>query len=81
MGRREYSSLGTCSVGPLTAQERKEPEEPWLLGRSLGRYVGELLCLGSWGCIFLMTGAQGRLVPVLQNLRFSHLPLSVAPLQ
>ena len=79
MGRREYSGLGTCSVGPLTAQERKEPEEPLLVGRSLGHYVGELLCLGSWGLIFLMTGVQGRLVPVLQNLRFSHLPLSVAP--
>ena len=69
---------GDLFCGSLTAQERKEPEEPWLVGRSPGRYVGELLCLGSWGHTFLMTGVQGRLVPVLQNLRFSHRPLSVA---
>ena len=33
--------LGTCSVGSLTARERKEPEEPWLVGRSWGITLGD----------------------------------------
>ena len=70
--------LVTCSVGFLTAQERKEPEESWLLGRSQG-VVGECPCLDSWGHMFLRPRIQESLVPVVQILRFSHLPLSVAP--
>ena len=70
--------LGACSVGSLTAQERKEPEESWLLGRSQG-VVGECPCLDSWGHMFLRPRIQESLVPVVQILRFSHLPLSVSP--
>ena len=33
----------------------------------------------SWDHLFLMPGIQESLVPVVQILRFSHLPLSVAP--
>ena len=33
--------LGTCSVGSLTAQKRKESEEPWLLGSSQGITLGQ----------------------------------------
>ena len=33
--------LGTCSVGPLTTQKRKESEEPLLLGRSQGIIRGK----------------------------------------
>ena len=33
--------LGACSVGSLTARERKEPEEPWLVGRSWGITLGD----------------------------------------
>ena len=70
--------LVTCSVGSLTSQERKEPEESWLLGRSQG-IVGESPCLGSRGHMFLRPRIQESLVQVVQILRFSHLPLSVAP--
>ena len=73
--------LGTCSVGSLTAQERKESEEPLAVGEEPGRYVGELPYPGSWGQNVLMPGVQMGLVPMMQNLRFSHLPLSVAPHQ
>ena len=73
--------LGTCSVGSLTAQERKESEEPLAVGEEPGRYVGELPYPGSWGQKVLMPGVQMGLVPMLQNLRFSHLPVSVAPHQ
>ena len=70
--------LVTCSVGSLTSQERKEPEESWLLGRSQG-VVGECPCLDSWGHMFLRPRIQESLAPVVQILRFAHLPLSVAP--
>ena len=73
--------LVTCSVGSLTAQERKESEEPLAVGEEPGRYVGELPDPGSWGQKVLMPGVQMGLVPMLQNLRFSHLPVSVAPHQ
>ena len=33
--------LGTCSVGSLTTQKRKESEEPLLLGRSQGIIRGK----------------------------------------
>lgn len=33
--------LGTCSVGSLTTQKRKESEKPWLLGRSQGIIQGK----------------------------------------
>ena len=33
--------LGTCSAGSLTAQKRKESEEPWLLGSSQGITLGK----------------------------------------
>ena len=73
--------LGTCSVYSLTAQERKQSEEPLAVGEEPGRYVGELPYPGSWGQNVLMPGVQMGLVPMMQNLRFSHLPLSVAPHQ
>ena len=41
MGKGEYSVLGTCSVGSLTTQKRKESEKPWLLGRSQGIIQGK----------------------------------------
>ena len=72
--------LGTCSAGSLTTQKRKESEEPWLLGSSQGITVGQspalmsrVKCSHAWG--------QRRLVPMLENLRNSHLPLNVAPHQ
>ena len=73
--------LGTCSLGSLTAQERKESEEPLAVGEEPRHYFEEIPCLGSWGQKVLMPGVQMGLVPMLQNLRFSHLPLSVAPHQ
>ena len=33
--------LGACSVGSLTAQERKEPEESWLVGENQGIMFGK----------------------------------------
>ena len=33
--------LGTCSVGSLTAQKRKQSEELWLLGSSQGITLGQ----------------------------------------
>ena len=76
--RENTQILGTCSVGSLTAQKRKESEEPWLLGNSQGITLGQspalmsrVKCSHAWG--------QRRLVPMLENLRNSHLPLSVAP--
>ena len=72
---------GDLFCGSLTAQERKESEEPLAVGEEPGRYVGELPYPGSWGQKVLMPGVQMGLVPMLQNLRFSHLPVSVAPHQ
>ena len=40
--------LGTCSVGSLTTQKRKESEEPWLLGSSQGITLGQYPALMSW---------------------------------
>ena len=40
--------LGTCSVSSLTAQKRKESEEPWLLGSSQGITLGQSPALMSW---------------------------------
>ena len=70
--------LGTCSAGSLTTQKRKESEEPWLLGSSQGITLGQSPALMSWVKCSHARG-QGRLVPMLENLRNSHLPLSVAP--
>ena len=39
--RENTQILGTCSVGSLTAQKRKESEEPWLLGSSQGISLGQ----------------------------------------
>ena len=33
--------LGACSVGSLTAQENKQPEEPWLVGDNQGVMLGK----------------------------------------
>ena len=40
--------LGTCSVGSLTAQKRKQSEELWLLGSSQGITLGQSPALMSW---------------------------------
>ena len=72
--------LGACSVGSLTAQERKEPEEPWLVGENQGIMFGKSPALVPKVKV-LMPGVQVSLVPMVQILRISHLPLSVAPHQ
>ena len=41
--RENTQILGTCSVGSLTTQKRKESEEPWLLGSSQGITLGNPL--------------------------------------
>ena len=68
---------GDLFCGSLTAQERKESEEPLAVGEEPGRYVGELPYPGSWGQKVLMPRIQVSLVPMVQILRFSH--LSVDP--
>ena len=70
--------LGTCPTGSLTAQKRKESEEPWLLGSSQGITLGQSPALMSRVKCSHARG-QRRLLPMLENLRNSHLPLSVAP--
>ena len=70
--------LGTCSAGSLTAQKRKESEELWLLGSSQGITLGQSPALMSRVKCSHARG-QRRLLPMLENLRNSHLPLSVAP--
>ena len=67
--------LRTWSVGSLTAEERKESEDSLAFGEKPGCYVGELPSPGSQSQKVLMTEVQVALVPVLQILRFSHLPV------
>ena len=69
--------LGTCPTGSLTAQKRKESEEPWLLGSSQGITLGQSPDLMSRVKCSHARG-QRRLLPMLENLRNSHLPLNVA---
>ena len=57
----------------LTAQERKEPEEPWLVGENQGIMFGKSPALVPKVKV-LMPGVQVSLVPVVQILRFLHCP-------
>ena len=65
--------LVTCSVGSLTTQELKEPEESWLLGRSRGIMLGNAPALVPRATCFSGPGSKS-LVPVVQILKFSHSP-------
>ena len=65
--------LVTCSVGSLTTQDMKEPEESWLLGRSRGIMLGNAPALVPRATCFSGPGSKS-LVQVVQILKFSHSP-------
>ena len=65
-------------MGSLTAQERKESEEPLAVEEEPGRYVWELPFPVFPGEKVLMPRVQVGPVPMVQILRISHLPLSVS---
>ena len=70
--------LGTCSLGSDLLSGGKSLRILWLLGKSQGVMFGKSPALVPKVKV-LMPGVQVSLVPMVQILRISHLPLSVAP--
>ena len=74
LGRIDIQSLGTCSVDSVTMKEREELEEP-LTGGHPHQSMNQSIMVGNSSdlvpCVrgFSCPGVQGRLIPMLQNLR------------